>query len=132
MTPKQQRFVEEYLVDLNASAAARRAGYRGDPNTVGPRMLANVGISAFIAEKRQQIAERTQRKVEDVLADIAKVRQDAMQPVTDPETGITSMLSHKEALKALELEGRHLGAFERDNAQKKPQLTISGFRVVAA
>ncbi|MBW3597201.1 MAG: terminase small subunit [Planctomycetes bacterium] len=29
LTPKQQRFVEEYLIDLNATAAARRAGYLG-------------------------------------------------------------------------------------------------------
>ena len=27
LTPKQQRFVEEYLIDLNAAASARRAGY---------------------------------------------------------------------------------------------------------
>ena len=29
LTPKQERFVQEYLVDLNATAAAKRAGYSG-------------------------------------------------------------------------------------------------------
>jgi hypothetical protein len=45
------------------------------------------------------------------MADIGRVRDDAMKPVTDPETGEQAMLSHKDALKALELEGKHLGAF---------------------
>ena len=37
LTPKQQAFVQEYLVDLNASAAYRRAGYKGnDADVNGP------------------------------------------------------------------------------------------------
>ena len=51
------------------------------------------------------------RTVAAVMADIGRVRDDAMQEVYDPETGARSMLSHKDALKALELEGKHLGAF---------------------
>jgi phage terminase small subunit len=37
LTPKQQRFVEEYLVDYNATAAAGRAGYKGDKRNLGIR-----------------------------------------------------------------------------------------------
>lgn len=125
LTPKQQRFVEEYLVDLNASAAARRAGYspkRAD--ALGFENLRKPEIAAAIAAKRTALAERTQRSIDDVMADIGRVRADAMQPVTDLDTGTQGMLSHKDALKALELEGKHLGAFEVHNRQKNP---LGGF-----
>ncbi len=45
---KQQAFVEQYLTCWNASEAARRAGYNGKANVVGPRLLANVSIQAII------------------------------------------------------------------------------------
>lgn len=48
LSPKQRIFIDEYLKCFNASEAARRAGYTGDANTVGPRMLANVGIKAIV------------------------------------------------------------------------------------
>ena len=50
LTPKQHRFVTEYLVDLNASQAALRAGY--SPRTApqqGSRLLKNVEVQAAIA-----------------------------------------------------------------------------------
>jgi phage terminase small subunit len=47
LTPKQRVFVLAYLEDLNATDAARRAGY-AHPNKQGPRMLVNVGISNAI------------------------------------------------------------------------------------
>lgn len=56
LSPRQQIFVQEYLSCWNASEAARRAGYRGRANTIGPRLLANVGIAEEI---QQRIAERT-------------------------------------------------------------------------
>lgn len=67
LTAKQSRFVDEYLVDLNASQAAVRTGYRGDPNTVGPRMLANVGIQAAIQQRMQERQARTQITADMVL-----------------------------------------------------------------
>ena len=45
MTTKQQRFVEEYLIDLNATQAAIRAGYSAKTaNEQGARLLANVSV----------------------------------------------------------------------------------------
>ena len=112
MTPKQQRFVAEYLVDLNASAAARRAGYSGrTANRIATELLSKPVIAEAIIGGRQQLAETTGRTVAAVMADIGRVRDDAMQAITDPDTGAQTMLSHKDALKALELEGKHLGAF---------------------
>lgn len=122
MTPKQQRFAEEYLVDLNATQAAIRAGYapkRAD--AIGHENLRKPEIAEAIAAQRAQVSERVGRTVANVLEDIGRVRVNAMALVTDPQTGADVMVSHKDALKALELEGKHLGAFEQDNKQKQPQ-----------
>lgn len=112
LTPKQERFVEEYLVDLNGTQAAIRAGY--SPKTANEQasaMLAKPGIKEAVQAQRAKVSERTMRTVDDVMADIGRVRDNAMQIMTDPDTGGQVMLSHKDALKALELEGKHLGAF---------------------
>lgn len=60
MTPKQQRFVDEYLIDLNATQAAIRAGYSAkDADVQGPRLLGNVGIAAAVAKAKAERAEHT-------------------------------------------------------------------------
>jgi phage terminase small subunit len=49
LTPKQQRFVSEYLIDLNATQAAIRAGYSPKTaNQQGSRLLVNVGVAEAI------------------------------------------------------------------------------------
>lgn len=51
LTTKQRRFVEEYLIDFNATRAAQRAGYKGNDNTlrtVGSENLAKPGIAQKI------------------------------------------------------------------------------------
>lgn len=51
LTPKQKRFADEYLIDLNASAAYKRAGYRGQGKVAdasASRMLANVNVAEYI------------------------------------------------------------------------------------
>ena len=64
LTPRQAAFVREYLVDLNATAAYRRAGYAAvDADVAGPRLLGNVGVAAAIQagiENRAQRIELTQ------------------------------------------------------------------------
>lgn len=68
MNFKQRAFVEEYLQCWNASEAARRAGYKGDPNTIGPRLLVNVGIRAIIENRLEEKAMRA----DEVLARMAE------------------------------------------------------------
>lgn len=61
LTPKQQRFVEEYLVDLNATQAAIRAGYsERTANEQGARLLANASVAAAIAEAQAARSARTE------------------------------------------------------------------------
>lgn len=60
LTPKQQRFVAEYLIDLNATQAAIRAGYSAKTaEQQGPRLLGNVGVATAIAAGMRARSEQT-------------------------------------------------------------------------
>jgi hypothetical protein len=63
LTPKQERFVAEYLQDLNATAAAERAGYdQKNGNVLGPRLLRIPAVSAAIAAHKAARAKRLSTK----------------------------------------------------------------------
>ena len=112
MTPKQQLFVQEFMIDMNASAAARRAGYSlHTADVIGVENLGKPAIASAIAAAQQAKAESIGRSVAAVMADIGRVRDNAMELLQDLNTNSQAMRSHKDALKALELEGKHLGAF---------------------
>lgn len=64
---RQAAFAREYIVDLNATQAAIRAGYKGDPDTVGPRLLCHVGVRKLIDELIAKRSERVEFRAEDVL-----------------------------------------------------------------
>lgn len=74
LTPKQSRFVEEYLVDLNATQAAIRAGY--SPHTadvIGHENLGKPEIAMALAERRRLLSERTDVNAERVIRELARV-----------------------------------------------------------
>jgi phage terminase small subunit len=61
LTDKQRRFVDEYLIDLNATQAAIRAGYSGKTaNEQAARLLANVSVAAAIQRAQEKRSTRTQ------------------------------------------------------------------------
>lgn len=71
---KQQRFVDEYLIDLNATQAAIRAGY--SPRTAasqGERLLRNAEIRAAVTEGRRRQQERTEINADRVLKEYARL-----------------------------------------------------------
>jgi len=85
VTPKQQRFVEEYLIDLNATAAARRAGYSArTADRIGPELLGKTCVAAAIARAQINRSERTKidadwvlrRLSEEINADVADLYED--------------------------------------------------------
>lgn len=109
LTPKQQRFVDEYLVDLNATQAAIRAGYSAKTaRQIGERLLSNVDIQAALSARMKARETRTAITQDAVLSDIEAIKQDAMQKVAD-RFGNVLMANHGAALKAAELQCRHLG-----------------------
>ncbi len=74
MTPKQERFVHEYLVDVNATQAAIRAGYsKKTAQEQSSRLLSNVMVSAAIAKEMKLLAEKTGVTAEKVIADLALI-----------------------------------------------------------
>jgi len=71
LTPKQRRFVEEYLIDLNATQAAIRAGYsEKSAKVTASRLLANVSIAAVVAEAQDERSERTKITADGVLEEL--------------------------------------------------------------
>ncbi len=71
LTNKQTRFVEEYAIDLNATAAARRSGY-SDPN-FGRQLLTKPNVQEAIAKIQRELSEKLTITRERVINEIAKV-----------------------------------------------------------
>jgi len=102
LTPKQQMFVKEYLIDLNATQAAIRAGYsKKTANEQGARLLVNVSIATKIKEALEKRADKTELTAQYVLDGIKAIVERVKEK--DELTG--------PALKAYELLGKHLGLF---------------------
>jgi phage terminase small subunit len=141
MTARQLRFIEEYLVDMNATQAAIRAGYSPKTaNREGPRLLSNAGIAEAIAEGRARLTAKTHVTREWVIERLAQIagispRQlmtwgaddVTLRPsadLTDAEAyavaevastatkdGVSLKLKNHDKVRALELLGKHLGLF---------------------
>lgn len=74
LTAKQQRFCDEYLIDLNATQAAIRAGYSlKTARAQGQRMLTNVDIQTYISELIKKREERTEITQDSVLRELALI-----------------------------------------------------------
>lgn len=74
ITPRQALFVAEYVKDLNAGAAAKRAGYsERTARTIGPRLLQNVAIKGEVDRRLNKIANRLEISAERVLQERARL-----------------------------------------------------------
>nr|DAP92551.1 MAG TPA: Terminase small subunit [Caudoviricetes sp.] len=74
LTAKQQRFCDEYLIDLNATQAAIRAGYsKKTANEQGARLLVNVSIQKKIFELQKEREKRTEITQDSVLHELALI-----------------------------------------------------------
>lgn len=138
LTEKQRLFVNEYLIDLNATQAAIRAGYSvKTADQQGSRMLANVKVQEEIG---RAMAERSKRtgvnqdkvvlelakiafvKITDIVDEQGKIRPDAAEDdlaciesvkykesESDAGSSVERVVKISPKLKALELLGKHLG-----------------------
>lgn len=87
MTKKQQRFVEEYLIDLNATQAAIRAGYKPDnAQQMGSENLSKPVISAAIAKAMAERSKRTGINQDRVLHELARIGFAKITDIIDPDT----------------------------------------------
>ncbi|MFQ8729074.1 MAG: terminase small subunit [Enterocloster bolteae] len=146
MTKKQKRFCEEYLIDLNATQAAIRAGYSPDTaKAIGCENLTKPDIRAHIDRAMAERSRRTGVNADRVIQELAKIAFVNATDVIDPKTatvkenalpedmaaiqsvkvktfgedGLEREIKMADKLKALEMLGRHLGMF-------KDKLELSG------
>ena len=101
LTPKQAAFVREYMIDLNATQAAIRAGYKEKTAAqTGAENLRKPQIQKALQEARKAIEERCIVSLDWVLGQIVSIATDEEARTVD-------------RLKALELLGKHLGLWEK-------------------
>lgn len=153
LTEKQKRFIEEYLIDLNATQAAIRAGY--SPNSardIGSENLTKPDIRARIDEALAERSKRTGINADRVLREIARIAfvnaadvinfdsatiaegasEDDTAAIasvkvktipTEDGEGVEREIRLCDKLKALELCGKHLGMF-KDNPEANVPVTV--------
>lgn len=137
LTNKQSRFVKEYLVDLNATQAAIRAGFsEKHANRAGAQLMANEAVASEIQKGMNKRAERLEIKSDDVLREIMRIAfldlsgaygemgllpirlmpenvRRAIAGVKYDENGIAEVKTI-DKIRALELLGKHLKLFSAD------------------
>lgn len=120
LTNKQKRFVEEYLIDMNATQAAIRAEYSAKTAySAGQRALKNVEIQEALQKAIKKRSERTEITQDQVLHELAKIGLKDAADYTDAE------LKYGNKIKALELLGKHLGMFmDKQPDSQNSEVTI--------
>lgn len=76
MTPKQEAFVREYLIDLNATAAYKRAGYAAKGHaaeSAAERLLRNVEVQSAVSKAQRSRANRLEITADRVLQELARI-----------------------------------------------------------
>ena len=102
LTPKQQRFVEEYLIDLNATQAAIRAGYsEKTAKSIGQENLTKPDIQKAIKEAQEKLSNKAQVTVEMVVQGLLNEAKDLSEGST--QSARVSAWAHL---------GKHLGMFK--------------------
>lgn len=118
LTAKQQRFCDEYLIDLNATQAAIRAGYsEKTAYSQGQRMLKNVEVRSYLDEQIERIHNEKTADAQEVIEYLTAVMRgdhteqtpifigEGIQKITDID------VSAKDRLKAAELLGKRYSLF---------------------
>ena len=141
VTKKQKRFVEEYLIDLNATQAAIRAGYsQKRASEIGYQLLQKTTVQAAIRKAIQDRERRTEITQDMVVQELAKVAfangtayarvigggaqvelTDTDKLTADQRAAISCIkegrfgieVSTYDKVRALELLGKHLGLFDK-------------------
>lgn len=107
LTDKQQAFCEEYLIDLNGTQAAIRAGYSDKTaNRIANQLLSKLDIQKAIQELKIGRSERTQTDYDWVLTE-AKNSYQINAAVIYDEEGNAKQTNPAAAAKFLELAGKH-------------------------
>lgn len=128
MTPRQEKFCVEYLIDLNATQAAIRAGYREKTAySMGQRLLKNVEIKSRIKKMRDEYYDKTIMSAKEVEYLLSKAGRGELKEEVVVVEGlgdgvsaaqiIKKYLSAKDRIKALELMGKRHHLFEDQDSK---------------
>lgn len=120
-----QDFINAYLIELDPIAAANAAGRKGEAGKVYAKaLMSDKRVQEEIQRRMTDRAARLQINADSVLADINRVKSDAMETYYNEKTGRDEMTSRGDALKALELLGKHLVLFT-DKVQVDAAVTVN-------
>lgn len=113
MTPKQQRFIDEYLIDLNATQAAIRAGYsEKTAYSMGSRLLKNVEIQARLHARTEEEESKLIAKQVEVRKLLTRMlRGEEMDTVVSEGFRVTVPVAARDRIRAAELLGKTYGMF---------------------
>ena len=136
LNEQQKKFCNEFLKDLNATQAAIRAGYsKKSARSIASENLTKPNIQEYLAELQEGIQKRNRISQDEIMQDLIEIKNRCMQNVPvmyfdkvdkcykqeGKENGEpVYKFDSQGATKALDLLGRIIGAFEKDNEQKKP------------
>ena len=130
LNEKQKQFCEEYIIDLNGTQAAIRAGYSAKTaNEQAAQLLAKLSIQEYVQKIKNERSERVKYSQDELMRDILEVKNRCLQanPVLDKEgneTGIWKFDSNG-ANKALDMLAKHVGFYETDNKQKAFNISVN-------
>lgn len=141
MTEKQKKFVDEYLIDLNATQAAIRAGYSKDTaRAIGAENLTKPYIQQAIEERVEQLHNERSADAQEIieyLTSVMRGESESEELVNEfigdgcsRPTRVKKAPSEKDRIKAAELLGKRFGLFkdkvELDGAVKADMSALSG------
>ncbi len=122
LTPKQEMFCREYLIDLNGTQAAIRAGYsEKTANEQASRLLVNVNIQSYIAKLKSERQERVKIDADWVLRRAVEINERCMQReeiVSEDGKVLGFKFDSAGAIKSLDLIGKHVGVKAFDKEQE--------------
>ena len=130
LNEKQKQFCEEYIIDLNGTQAAIRAGYsKKTARAIANELLTKLDIQEYICKLKNKRSERVKYSQDELMRDILEVKNRCLQanPVLDKEgneTGIWKFDSNG-ANKALDMLAKHVGFYETDNKQKAFNISVN-------
>jgi phage terminase small subunit len=141
LSERQELFCREYVIDMNGTQAAIRAGYaKGSAEVQASRLLSNDKIAMRVKELKSEVFNKLEISAEYVLSGLKELAERCMQRIpvrewdheaggfiqkTDDQGNTVWEFDSKGAVKAFELLGKHTGIFEKDNNQKGDKIKIT-------
>ena len=117
VTDKQKRFCDEYLIDLNATQAAIRAGYSSKyANTNASKLLQNTTIKKYLDEQLKKMQDESIAKADEVLKYLTSVMrgESRSQVVIATPMGaerVDKPPEEKDKLKAADMLGKYYALY---------------------